>query len=136
MDDKELGALLSPYNPWWYSGNRWESLLPDFQRPVVDAIIADLSELPQMVSITGPRRVGKSTAVRHVVSRLIRQGGVRPEALLLPGRSCVGGIFTRSAGDYRLVGQSYANGRSASGLRFLGRGSTVAAMGTLLEEVL
>ncbi len=55
VDDKGLETLLAPYNPWWQPDSKWECLLPDFQRPVVGEIVADLKELPQMVSITGPR---------------------------------------------------------------------------------
>jgi predicted AAA+ superfamily ATPase len=82
LGDSQLEPLLGPRNPWWHSAGQWEGLLPDFERPVVGQIPADLDELPQMVSVTGPRRVGKSTAVRQVVSRLIRQKGIVPERIV------------------------------------------------------
>ena len=72
MDDQRLDSLLRPYNPWWQPINPWEQVLPDYQRPIVQEVQDDLYDLPQMVSITGPRRVGKSTAVRHLISKLIR----------------------------------------------------------------
>ena len=45
-------------------------------------VLADLRELPQMISITGPRRVGKSTAVKHVISHLIRDEHIEPNRIL------------------------------------------------------
>ena len=64
---KDLLTLLTPYNPWWTAapGGEWRGNLPEYQRPVVRELLADLAELPQMVSITGPRRVGKTTALRQ-----------------------------------------------------------------------
>lgn len=60
----------------------WERLLPDYHRPVVGEVIADLNDLPQMVSLTGPRRVGKTTALMHVVHHLLRKQGVSPDRIL------------------------------------------------------
>ena len=64
MEAKDLDSLLAPYNPWWTDNTGWETSLdlPDYERPVVREVMADLDELRQVVSITGPRRVGKSTA--------------------------------------------------------------------------
>lgn len=81
MDRKRLEAVLAPYNPWWIA-NDWDANLPDYHRPVVAEILGDLSELPQIISVTGPRRVGKSTVLRHVISELIRQGKSRPERIV------------------------------------------------------
>ena len=77
-----LETVLQPYNPWWEPGTEWEPFLPDYQRPVVAEVLADLRELPQMVSITGPRRVGKSTAVKHVISHLIREEHIEPQRIV------------------------------------------------------
>ena len=84
MEAKDLDRLLSPYNPWWAEKTGWETSLdlPEYQRPVVQEVLSDLHDLRQAVSITGPRRVGKSTAVRHVISRLIGDRGVEPRRLL------------------------------------------------------
>jgi len=84
MEAKDLDSLLAPYNPWWTENTGWETSLdlPEYERPVVGEVLADLDELRQVVSITGPRRVGKSTAVRHVISRLIKDQGVEPRRLL------------------------------------------------------
>lgn len=82
MDQLRLETVLKPYNLWWEAGEPWEQLLPDYQRPVVAEALADLRELPQMISITGPRRVGKSTAVRHIISHLIRDEHIEPQRIL------------------------------------------------------
>jgi len=82
MNRERLESLLQPYNPWWQAGSPWERDLPEYRRPVVDEVMADLRDLPQMISITGPRRVGKSTALKHLVSRLIRDQRVEPDRIL------------------------------------------------------
>jgi predicted AAA+ superfamily ATPase len=56
--------------------------LPDYQRPVVGEVVADLAEIPQAISVTGPWRVGKSTAVKQVISRLIKEKQVNPKQIL------------------------------------------------------
>jgi len=63
IDTPTLERLLSPYNPWWNDDQEisWKSQLPAYRRPIVGEII----------SITGPRRVGKTTALQHVISELI-----------------------------------------------------------------
>ena len=81
MNEQALEALLAPYNPWWFKGDTWRGMLPDYDRPVVSEVLADLRELPQMISITGPRRVGKSTAVKQIIGWLISQG-VQPSRIL------------------------------------------------------
>ena len=82
MDDKRLDSVLAPYNPWWRKAD-WDCKLPDYQRPIVGEILSDLRELTQIVSVTGPRRVGKSTALKHVVSHLIREQGIDPRRIEL-----------------------------------------------------
>jgi predicted AAA+ superfamily ATPase len=82
MDPDQLEALLRPYNPWWEPASHWEEDLPKYHRPVVGEVLADLRDLPQMISITGPRRVGKSTAVKQLVSRLIREQRLDPHRVL------------------------------------------------------
>jgi predicted AAA+ superfamily ATPase len=74
--------MLAPYNPWWSRDNNWRTELPEYQRPIVYQVLSDLSEISQVVSITGPRRVGKSTAVKHVIQTLLDQRQV-PERQLL-----------------------------------------------------
>jgi predicted AAA+ superfamily ATPase len=78
-----LPGLLTPYNPWRVApGGEWRTGLPEYQRPVVRELLADLSELPQMVSITGPRRVGKTTALKQVIAHLLDHEKVDPARIL------------------------------------------------------
>lgn len=72
MNKDQLSTILKPYNPWWGAKPDWLHDLPDFERPIVKKIISDLRELRQVISVTGPRRVGKTTAVRQVIINLIR----------------------------------------------------------------
>jgi hypothetical protein len=82
MDSVKLEKLLAPYNPWWEIKYAWEKALPDYERPVVGEVLADLAEIPQVVSITGPRRVGKSTAIKQVIKRLIDDHRIDPNLIL------------------------------------------------------
>lgn len=66
--------LLIPYNPWWENPDRAFERLPSFHRPIFDEIFRGLKEIPQIVSITGPRRVGKSTIIRQIIRKLINEG--------------------------------------------------------------
>jgi predicted AAA+ superfamily ATPase len=63
--------LLLPYNPWWTGGREALAGLPAFRRDVFDELYADVTRLPQMVSVTGPRRVGKSTLMQQCIDRLL-----------------------------------------------------------------
>ncbi len=82
MTGNRIDSMLAPYNPWWSRDNNWRTELPEYQRPIVYQVLSDLSEISQVVSITGPRRVGKSTAVKHVIQTLLDQRQV-PERQLL-----------------------------------------------------
>lgn len=46
--------------------------LPEFRRDVFDELYSDVKSLPQMVSVTGPRRVGKSTLLQQCIQQLIK----------------------------------------------------------------
>jgi len=78
---EQLLELLAPYNPWWKITTDWRSNLPDYRRPIVDELLADIRDLPQVISITGPRRVGKTTAVRQAVGLLLDRG-IASESIL------------------------------------------------------
>ena len=68
MADKNRENLLKIYNPWWDdTRGPWRDDLPDYERPIVKDVLKDLVDLSQMISVTGPRRVGKTTAARQVV---------------------------------------------------------------------
>jgi hypothetical protein len=69
-----IKEILLPYNPWWEDAGGAFKRLPDFRRPVFERIYRDLKLIPQIISITGPRRVGKSTIIKQVVKELIGEG--------------------------------------------------------------
>jgi uncharacterized protein len=71
--------LLLPYNPWWTQGREALADLPEFHRDVFGELYAAVKGLPQMVSVTGPRRVGKSTLMQQCI-RLLLMEAERPEA--------------------------------------------------------
>lgn len=73
--------LLAPYNPWWNNSDKAFERLPLFQRPIYDEIFKGLKEIPQIISITGPRRVGKSTLIRQIARTLIQEG-TNPENIV------------------------------------------------------
>lgn len=64
-------AILAPYNPWWQEDVEAFASVPAFRRDVFDDLYADVKQLPQMVSLTGPRRVGKSTLLQQCIQQLI-----------------------------------------------------------------
>lgn len=66
MDD-----LLFQYNPWWDGTDFLSGIRP--RERYVDWIVSVLSERRALL-LSGIRRVGKSTVMRLVVDRLIRQG--------------------------------------------------------------
>jgi len=83
MPDKNLEPVLQLYNPWWDDPKgRWRDDNPDYRRPVVQEMLSDLAELPQMISLTGPRRVGKTTALRQLICALLDDQRVEPKHIL------------------------------------------------------
>ncbi len=76
----KLNKIFRPYNPWWQDPDR-TFLLPSFRRPIFDHLVRDLSELPQMLSVTGPRRIGKSTLLLQIIRHLLDRG-VAPGKLI------------------------------------------------------
>lgn len=64
-------TVMAPYNPWWGDLGGDFAGLPAFRRDVFDELYADVRQLPQMVSVTGPRRVGKSTLLLQCIQQLI-----------------------------------------------------------------
>ena len=64
--------ILQAYNLWWQGPDQAFEGLPEFRRDVFDDLYADVKQLPQMVSVTGPRRVGKSTLLQQCIQQLIK----------------------------------------------------------------
>ena len=82
MNSESISALermLTPYNPWW--GKRDYKVDPSFRRLAFQKIFQDLKEIRQIISITGPRRVGKTTLVHQLVEALIAEGH-KPEHII------------------------------------------------------
>lgn len=77
----KIEDILGIYNPWWENGEKALGDVPTFERPVLEALTKDCSTQPQILSITGPRRVGKTTLLRQLVRFFIR-GGEDPNKLV------------------------------------------------------
>jgi predicted AAA+ superfamily ATPase len=83
MTDSNIENVLKIYNPWWYDPmGPWRKDLPDYRRRIVGQLLSDIEELPQMVSVTGPRRVGKTTALKQIVCNLIDERGIDASDIL------------------------------------------------------
>jgi predicted AAA+ superfamily ATPase len=78
FDDIAIENLLGPYNPWW-SG---DFFTPNFKRPVFHKIYKDLFSLKQIISIIGPRRIGKTTLLKQTIKELIHVNGVAPAQII------------------------------------------------------
>jgi predicted AAA+ superfamily ATPase len=82
----DLDKLVKPFSPWLASNPRvWQdrqAAIPAFHRPLFDAIVEDLQSLKQMLSITGPRRVGKSTILLQIVQHLLNVQKVAPARII------------------------------------------------------
>jgi uncharacterized protein len=80
----DLRKLFNPYNPWWEKASTQIPLfpqLPSFRRPIFYNLCSELQSIPQMLSVTGPRRIGKSTLLLQLVQQLL-ESGVSPSKLL------------------------------------------------------
>jgi predicted AAA+ superfamily ATPase len=75
----ELETILAPYNVWWKS-TQFDTF--SFKRPVFSKIYKDLFTLKQILSITGPRRIGKTTLLKQIVKELIDVDKVDPTQIV------------------------------------------------------
>ena len=69
----EKWPFVKPFSPWLIGQEQGLSQLPSFRRDAFEAIFSDVTSLPQMVSVTGPRRVGKTTLLRQCIQQLIAE---------------------------------------------------------------
>jgi uncharacterized protein len=69
----EKWPFVKPFSPWLQAQLQGSALsqLPAFRRDAFDAIFSDVMHLPQMVSVTGPRRVGKTTLLKQCIQKII-----------------------------------------------------------------
>lgn len=77
----DFNSVLLPYNPWWDEPIKAFDKLPPFKRPLYHTLITEFKTIPQMLSITGPRRVGKSTLLLQIIQNFILEG-VHPTKLI------------------------------------------------------
>ncbi len=75
LENLSIETILTPYNPWWKRG---EAQTEVFKRPIFHKIFKDLMNLKQIISITGPRRVGKTTLLKQIINTLIDKEGIDP----------------------------------------------------------
>ena len=75
--------FLAVYNPWWERGEEAFDGLPGFRRDLYEAFCQDVARLPQIISVTGPRRVGKSTLLKQCIQKLILDHGAEQADRLL-----------------------------------------------------
>ncbi len=64
----DIKDILQPYNPWWVNAN-FETQA--FKRPIYNDIYSNLLQVKQIISITGPRRIGKTTILKQMIKALI-----------------------------------------------------------------
>lgn len=76
-----LKEFLTPYNPWRMETADAFATLPTFHRPLFHTLVDDLEQVPQMLSVTGPRRIGKSTLLFQMIAAL-RTRGIAADRLI------------------------------------------------------
>ena len=71
----DIHSIVKPYSPWIEKGSLapWRKTIPKFHRPLFSSLVDDLDSINQIISITGPRRVGKSTLLQQLVQYLLTQ---------------------------------------------------------------
>lgn len=67
----DLQAIFRPYNPWWAEPHASFENIPAFHRPIFYQLCEELRSVPQILSITGPRRIGKSTLLYQLIQNLL-----------------------------------------------------------------
>lgn len=78
-DSIKIETILTPYNHWWKDGIVKTEV---FKRPIFNKIYKDLLSLKQIISITGPRRVGKTTLLKQIIQSLINDGHAKPNQII------------------------------------------------------
>lgn len=66
--------LLAPYSPWLAEEEPKAPSTPNFRRPLFRTLVEDLERIPQILSITGPRRIGKTTLLHQLIADLLGKG--------------------------------------------------------------
>ncbi len=76
VSTQQVAEHLKRLNPWWTSGQMDEGTLvlrPRAYLPLVRQILLD-EKLRRAVVLLGPRRVGKTILIRHLIADLLERG--------------------------------------------------------------
>ena len=71
-----IEQLFYQYNPWWESECPFESII---ERNQILSSLYPLMSTPDVIMLTGLRRVGKTTTMKCLISYLIQQQKVKPK---------------------------------------------------------
>ncbi len=80
----EFLKVTQPFCPWIEPtrSEQWRAGLPKFKRPIFERLSDDLHSVPQIIQLTGPRRVGKSTLLGQLIKSLIDEQKVEPRRII------------------------------------------------------
>jgi predicted AAA+ superfamily ATPase len=86
VNDGELKERLRDRNPWWRDDTWWRNdvVLRDAANAPFDyspSVLADVAA-PNLYVLTGPRRVGKSVAMRRKIRELLDSGAATPRSVI------------------------------------------------------
>jgi uncharacterized protein len=102
----DLDRLVKPYSPWLGGDSKiwqdWQAALPVFHRTLYQEIRDDLDSLKQILSITGPRRVGKSTILLQIVKHLLQERKIAPTKVIYYSLDDPA-LFGQKAGDEDII---------------------------------
>lgn len=73
MDELEILRILNKYNPWWNNKEIPPSKTNEFKRGDF-YVVRKLLEKREIVSVVGPRRVGKTILIHQIIQDLIDSG--------------------------------------------------------------
>ncbi len=89
---KVIQALLEPYNPWWADRDwdRKDPLIRAFEESILEREPRLYYHLRRyiikpnaygIITVRGPRRVGKTTLIKLLIRYLIKEKGVNPKSI-------------------------------------------------------
>lgn len=80
MEEAEILRVLNKYNPWWENKEIPPSKMSEFKRGDFHSLKNNL-ERREIISVIGPRRVGKTILLHQLIQYLI-ESGVEPKRIL------------------------------------------------------
>jgi len=80
MEELEILRILNKYNPWWNNKPISPSKINDFKRGDFH-VVKKLLARKEIVSIIGPRRVGKTIVIHQLIKDLL-DNGINPKNIL------------------------------------------------------